>query len=232
MSYDGMFTHAMIHELTEELANGRVSKVQQPYKNELILTIRSNRKSKKLLLSAHPQYARVHLTEMAYENPTNAPQFCMVLRKYIEGAHLEKIEQIENSDGVIFATPEYDHAPPAALSNALAWLTYGVYPFVSKPVLVTGASYGTLGSSRAQTQLRQMVRAPETRANVMPGADFLLNHSLQAFDEEGNLVDQEKVELLDALMKDFITYIDVNAQLVDAIAANKKAAVEHSWDQP
>lgn len=96
MSYDGMFTHAMIHELTEELANGRVSKVQQPYKNELILTIRSNRKSKKLLLSAHPQYARVHLTEMAYENPTNAPQFCMVLRKYIEGAHLEKIEQIEN----------------------------------------------------------------------------------------------------------------------------------------
>lgn len=77
-----------------------------------------------------------------------------------------------------------------------------------------------------------MVRAPETRANVMPGADFLLNHSLQAFDEEGNLVDQEKVELLDALMKDFITYIDVNAQLVDAIAANKKAAVEHSWDQP
>lgn len=187
----------------------------------------TNRKLIQYIAKRYTNLADIKIMEVRDFPMFNKPAD-MVLPEFVK----EKIEQIENSDGVIFATPEYDHAPPAALSNALAWLTYGVYPFVSKPVLVTGASYGTLGSSRAQTQLRQMVRAPETRANVMPGADFLLNHSLQAFDEEGNLVDQEKAELLDALMKDFITYIDVNAQLVDAIAANKKAAVEHSWDQP
>lgn len=187
----------------------------------------TNRKLIQYIAKRYTNLADIKIMEVRDFPMFNKPAD-MVLPEFVK----EKIEQIENSDGVIFATPEYDHAPPAALSNALAWLTYGVYPFVSKPVLVTGASYGTLGSSRAQTQLRQMVRAPETRANVMPGADFLLNHSLQAFDEEGNLVDQEKVELLDALMKDFITYIDVNVQLVDAIAANKKAAVEHSWDQP
>lgn len=187
----------------------------------------TNRKLIQYIAKRYTNLADIKIMEVRDFPMFNKPAD-MVLPEFVK----EKIEQIENSDGVIFATSEYDHAPPAALSNALAWLTYGVYPFVSKPVLVTGASYGTLGSSRAQTQLRQMVRAPETRANVMPGADFLLNHSLQAFDEEGNLVDQEKVELLDALMKDFITYIDVNAQLVDAIAANKKAAVEHSWDQP
>ncbi len=144
----------------------------------------------------------------------------------------EWVEKIEQSDGVIISTPEYDHAPPAALTNALAWLTYGsAYPFVSKPVLITGASYGTLGSSRAQTQLRQMMRAPETRANVMPGSEFLLDHSLQAFDENGELVDKEKEELLDALMHDFMIYIDVNAQLQEAQEANRQAAIKHSWDE-
>lgn len=96
MSYDGMFTHAMVNELKDMLLLGRVTKIHQPYKNELVLVIRANRKNKKLLLSAHPQHARVQITEMDYENPAIPPQFCMVMRKYLDGAHLEKIEQVEN----------------------------------------------------------------------------------------------------------------------------------------
>lgn len=58
--------------------------------------------------------------------------------------------KIEAADGVIISTPEYDHAVTASLMNALSWLSYGIYPFVDKPVMITGASYGTLGSSRAK----------------------------------------------------------------------------------
>ncbi len=96
MSYDGIFTHSMTKELKETLEGGRVAKVHQPYKNELVLVIRAARKNYRMLLSAHPQYARTHLTEIEYENPATPPHFCMVLRKYIEGAHIEKIEQMGN----------------------------------------------------------------------------------------------------------------------------------------
>src|SRR5690554_5237860 len=43
-------------------------------------------------------------------------------------------DKIEQADGVIISTPKYDHAVPASLMNALNWLSYGIYPFVDKPV--------------------------------------------------------------------------------------------------
>lgn len=96
MSYDGLFTHAIVNELKETILGGRVSKIHQPYSNELILRIRANRKNHHLLLSAHPQYARVQLTNLEYENPQQAPQFCMVLRKHIESSSLIDIQQVGN----------------------------------------------------------------------------------------------------------------------------------------
>lgn len=45
-------------------------------------------------------------------------------------------EQIQAADGVIIATPEYDHAVPAVLSSALAWLSYYIHPFAGKPVMI------------------------------------------------------------------------------------------------
>ncbi|WP_347401909.1 NADPH-dependent FMN reductase [Desemzia sp. C1] len=59
-------------------------------------------------------------------------------------------DKIDDADGVIISTPEYDHAVTASLMNALSWLSYGIFPFVDKPVMITGASYGTLGGSVAK----------------------------------------------------------------------------------
>lgn len=95
MSFDGMMTRAMSHELTEELVSGRISKIYQPFKNELIIHIRAKGKKHQLLLSAHPSYSRVHLTEESYDNPNEPPMFCMLLRKHLEGSVIEKIEQID-----------------------------------------------------------------------------------------------------------------------------------------
>jgi predicted ribosome quality control (RQC) complex YloA/Tae2 family protein len=102
MSFDGLFTKAMVAELVRSLKGGRINKVHQPYKNEVILTIRANGVNQKLLLSAHPSYARVQLTNEAYENPSEPPMFCMLLRKHIEGYILEDLYQVETDRMIIF----------------------------------------------------------------------------------------------------------------------------------
>jgi predicted ribosome quality control (RQC) complex YloA/Tae2 family protein len=102
MSFDGVFTHKMVSELANTLVSGRISKIHQPYENEIVLVIRSKGKNHKLLLSAHPSYARIQLTEIAYTNPDTPPNFVMMLRKFLEGAILEEIRQIENDRVVHF----------------------------------------------------------------------------------------------------------------------------------
>jgi predicted ribosome quality control (RQC) complex YloA/Tae2 family protein len=102
MSFDGLFTKAMVDELSRTLKGGRINKVHQPYKNEVILTIRANGVNQKLLFSAHPSYARVQLTNEAYDNPSEPPMFCMLLRKHIEGYILEDVYQVENDRMIIF----------------------------------------------------------------------------------------------------------------------------------
>ena len=64
MSFDGLFTHAMVTELRQTLVGGRISKINQPYQNELILTIRANRKNHPVLLSADPTYTSIKTTQI------------------------------------------------------------------------------------------------------------------------------------------------------------------------
>ena len=96
MSFDGFFLHHMVEELRTKLLNGRIQKINQPFDQELVLQIRSNRQSHRLLLSAHPVFGRIQLTETTFENPAQPSTFIMVLRKYLQGAVIESIEQIEN----------------------------------------------------------------------------------------------------------------------------------------
>ena len=96
MSFDGFFLHHMTEELRRELLGGRIQKINQPFEQELVLQVRSNRKSHKLLLSAHSVFGRVQLTETTFENPAVPNTFIMVMRKYLQGAVIEAIQQVEN----------------------------------------------------------------------------------------------------------------------------------------
>lgn len=96
MSFDGFFTHAMVHELDQTLTTGRVARVSQPYPAELIITIRAHRHNHALLLSANPTYPRIQITTIPYNNPAVPTNFTMTLRKYLEGAILHSIEQVGN----------------------------------------------------------------------------------------------------------------------------------------
>jgi predicted ribosome quality control (RQC) complex YloA/Tae2 family protein len=108
MSFDGVFTRAMVKELNRDLENGRISKVYQPFQHEIILTIRANRKNKRVLLSAHPSYARIQVINDNLSNPDSAPNFCMVLRKNLEGAYIEDIKQLGNDRIIIFSFRNFD----------------------------------------------------------------------------------------------------------------------------
>lgn len=101
MSFDGMFTHVMVNELNQNLRGGRIAKIQQPFANELILTVRSNRKNQQLLLSAHPSYARVQITDQPFANPAKPSTFVMSLRKYITSAIVQDFKQLNNDRIVI-----------------------------------------------------------------------------------------------------------------------------------
>lgn len=105
MPMDGLTLGFMARELGESLQDGRVEKVSQPEKDMLVLTIRAQGKNHKLLLSAAPSFARAHLTEANYQNPADAPMFCMLMRKHLQGGRLTGLKQL-GGDRVLVLTIE------------------------------------------------------------------------------------------------------------------------------
>lgn len=94
MAFDGLFIHSLLHDLTPTLVDSRLSKIYQPFNQDLILIFRKNRRNYQLLISANAQYPRTYLTKQTIANPDKAPIFVMVLRKYLEGSVLQSIEQV------------------------------------------------------------------------------------------------------------------------------------------
>lgn len=95
MPFDGVVTKAITEEVSDQLIDGRITKVHQPTDTELILTVRNKRTNFSLLFSIHPSYARFHITTDTFQNPQEPPMFCMHMRKYIQSGIIENIEQDE-----------------------------------------------------------------------------------------------------------------------------------------
>lgn len=88
MAFDGIITSSVVNELNNNLNNSRIEKIYMPTKNDIILIFHANREKIKLLISIDASNARFHFTKQNKDNPVKAPQFCMVLRKYLQGAKL------------------------------------------------------------------------------------------------------------------------------------------------
>jgi predicted ribosome quality control (RQC) complex YloA/Tae2 family protein len=95
MPFDGSVIFSVLDELNQKLQNGRIDKIYQPEKDELILGIRGFKENYKLLLSASPNYPRLHLTTLNKSNPQSPPTFCMLLRKHLLGGRILSITQPE-----------------------------------------------------------------------------------------------------------------------------------------
>ena len=100
MSFDGIVTKAIVDDIKEKLINGKISKVNQPDKNELDLIIYNNKQNYKLLISASSSLPRMHFTNENKKNPIEAYNFCMLMRKYLQGAVITDIYQ-ESMDRVV-----------------------------------------------------------------------------------------------------------------------------------
>lgn len=94
MAFDGVFIHSLLTQVAPKLETARLSKIYQPFAQDLVLVFRQNRKNQQLLISANAQYPRFYLTSESIVNPDVAPTFVMVLRKYLEGSVLKEIKQI------------------------------------------------------------------------------------------------------------------------------------------
>jgi len=88
MPLDGIVADCITKELNLKLTGGRIDKIFQPEPDEIIMFIRAKGANNKLLLSANPNYPRIHLTEISKDNPSTPPVFCMLLRKHLIGGKI------------------------------------------------------------------------------------------------------------------------------------------------
>ncbi len=93
MPLDAVCIAALAGELKDRLEGGRIDKVQQPERDLLLLSVRAKGENLRLLLSAGTGSARIHVTRASYENPKEAPMFCMLLRKHLVGARILSLYQ-------------------------------------------------------------------------------------------------------------------------------------------
>lgn len=101
MSFDGIVTNAVIRELADSINGGRIDKIYQPEKDEIMFTVHNKGENYKIVLSASSNNPRIYITNISKKNPINPPMFCMLLRKHLTGGIVLNIEQYE-MDRVVF----------------------------------------------------------------------------------------------------------------------------------
>lgn len=113
---------------------------------------------------------------------------------------------IEQADGVIIATPEYNYSYPGVLKNAIDWASRGATrPFTDKPVAVIGASPGNFGAVRAQTDLRRLMSA--VSGAVLPRPELLVTSVHTKINDDGIIVDEPTLTVYQKLLANFLDYI-------------------------
>lgn len=188
MSFDGITTNAIVHELNDLLKNARIEKINMPSKNEITLSFHTTtRKNYKLLISIDANNSRLHLTNLVKENPIVAPQFCMILRKYLQGGKLLSVTQ-NNLDRVIIFTIENLNDFGDFVKKDLIVELMGKY---SNIILVDNEKI--LDSMRHVTSLMSSVREVlPNKPYILPSSLGKLNFETTSFEEFKNSLNKEE----------------------------------------
>lgn len=115
--------------------------------------------------------------------------------------------KVAKSDGILIATPEYNHTISGVLKNALDWFSRVDKVMVGKPVMIVGASGGALGTVRAQMHLRQILNSPGIAALTLPGNEVFVGAVQEKIDETGNLTHEPTIQFLDGVVDNFIEWV-------------------------
>ena len=176
MPLDAVCLSGVVKELQGALLGLRIEKVQQPARDQVVLTFRGN---KKLLLCAGASQARIHLTTQQRENPAQPPMFCMLLRKHMGGGRLTAIEQPALERAVLLTVEIVDELGEPGVRR-LAVECMGRY---SNLILLDG-------EGRIIDCLRRVDMEMSERRQVLPGLFYRLPPAQEkadplSIDEEG-----------------------------------------------
>ena len=94
MALDGISIHALVHEFNQNLLNGKINKISQPEREELLITVNTPEGNKRLLISANASLPFMYITKDNKPAPAQAPGFCMLLRKHIGAGRIIEISQM------------------------------------------------------------------------------------------------------------------------------------------
>ena len=123
MSFDGNMLHHVTTELNQQINTGRITKIYQLSAYDLLFMIHANKEKHQLLISASPNYARIHLTKFNHERPETPPNFCMFLRKHLEGGIIQEIYQNENDRVIVFEIEKRNELGDLAVKNLIIEVT-------------------------------------------------------------------------------------------------------------
>nr|WP_251574266.1 NAD(P)H-dependent oxidoreductase [Limosilactobacillus agrestimuris] len=118
-------------------------------------------------------------------------------------------QKVKKADGLVFATPEYDHGIPAVLKSAMEWLSYRTKVLSGKPAMIVGVAYGRQASARSQVQMRQILISPDCNTNLLPGNEVLIGNVRNTFAKDGRLIDKKAIDQLEKSFEHFIEYIQI-----------------------
>jgi len=115
---------------------------------------------------------------------------------------------VEAADGVLFVTPEFNRGMPGVLKNAVDWVSrpWGHNSFAGKPVAITGASVGPVGTALAQYSLRQTMTYLDVK--LMGSPELMLGGASEAFDENGVLTDERWLKNAKAFIEAFVAFVE------------------------
>lgn len=198
MPLDGISAFFLAEELNQALVGARIDKVQQPSRSDIILSVRNHGRNRKLILSANPSQPRIHFTEENRDMPQIAPRFCMLLRKYLVGSRIEKVETIGYDRVFVFHILSSDELGDTS-SRRLILEVMGRYSnliFVSSSnIIIDAINHVDSSMSRVREVMpaRPFVSAPEQH-KFEPAAALRTLIEKSFWPEVGNEGENAKLE--------------------------------------
>lgn len=118
------------------------------------------------------------------------------------------IDAVANADALLFATPEYNYGIPGVLKNAIDWASRPAFrsPLAGKPTAIVGAAKGSVGTARAQANLRQVLAG--TITPVFPYPEVLVGRAAERFDANGALVEGQTRTIISGYVGAFLSWVD------------------------
>lgn len=208
-TFDSIILAAISAELNRTLAGGRVDKIHQPSPLDVVLTIRNNGANFNLLISADAKSPRIHLTSVKRPNPKTPPNFCMLARKYLEGARLIEVSQA-GFDRIL-------HVKFSAYDGERVTLIVEIMGKHSNVILVNDAG-------RILGAVKPVGRTKNRYREILPGRDYVAPPPQNKLDPLGVTKEEFDALYADTFSGDIAAWLTKTFTGISPFAARELAA--------